>query len=156
MCITKMHFDVSLKCFSLGVNFSPCTAWEGKLWNEHSQGPDSRTLHQTSATKQVRQQLSSSLFTVEPQNQCITAQSADQVIYCVWIELRRTLDVKTFEPTCSSHVLKGWWLVCFCFFQVGSVVFQEWQKQNLAGQPASHLQVWHCGRLLGVRSSLIK
>lgn len=40
------------------------------------------------------------------------------------------------------------------FSQVGSVVFQEWQKQNLAGKPASHLQVWHCGRLLGVSSSL--
>lgn len=38
-----------------------------------------------------------------------------------------------------------------CFSQVGSLVFQEWQKQNVASQPSSHLQIWHCGGLLGVR-----
>lgn len=44
---------------------------------------------------------------------------------------------------------------CFPLFspqQMVPVVLQERQEQNMAGQPAAHLQVWHGWRFLGVRS----
>lgn len=33
---------------------------------------------------------------------------------------------------------------------MGSLVFQKWQEQKLDRKSASHLQVWHSGRFLGV------
>lgn len=44
-----------------GVNFSPYAAGEGESWHLHSKGCESRSLHQTSTAKQVRQ-------TAQPQN----------------------------------------------------------------------------------------
>lgn len=39
---------------------------------------------------------------------------------------------------------------------MGPVVFQKWQEQKLDGELASHFQVWHSWRLLGVSFVFMK
>lgn len=46
------------------------------------------------------------------------------------------------DPKCS--------LCFFASLQMGSLVFQKWQEQKLDRKSASHLQIWHSGRFLGV------
>lgn len=41
-------------------------------------------------------------------------------------------------------------LCLFASLQMGSLVFQKWQDQKLDRKSASHLQVWHSWRFLGV------
>ena len=55
-CLWQCFLNLSLYSFYLqGVTFSSCKSWEGKLWNGHSEGCESWSIHQASFTKQVRQ-----------------------------------------------------------------------------------------------------